>query len=144
MLISSTAFTNNGPIPINYQGALSPPLAISAVPQGTLSLALIMHDPNAVNGDYTHWIMWNINPNTTLLASDQLPQGAVVGMTSGGTAGYVNPRPPQGSGRHHYIFELYALNASIDMSADTPPDAASLEIRSHAIAVATFTGTVDA
>lgn len=144
MVITSTAFGDNAPLPTNYQGILSPPLAINGVPPGAQSLALIFHDPDAVSGDYTHWIVWNINPTTTMLASDRLPQGAVVGLTSTGTAGYVSPRPPQGSGRHHYIFELYALRTQIDMAPNSQPESASLEIREHAMAVATLTGIIDA
>ena len=61
--LSSPAFTNNGFIPSrhSYNGEnISPQLDIDQVPEGTKSLALIVDDPDAPNGTWVHWVVWNI------------------------------------------------------------------------------------
>src|SRR5437660_1199490 len=65
MVLSSSAFENNGTIPSIYTcdgSGISPPLAISNVPKNAHSLALIVEDPDAPMGTATHWIVWNISP----------------------------------------------------------------------------------
>jgi Raf kinase inhibitor-like YbhB/YbcL family protein len=144
MRITSIAFNNNDPIPPRYKGSTNPPLDISGIPEAAKSLALIMHDPDAVSGDYVHWTMWDIDPATTTILENSLPAGATLGLTSAGTPGYVGPRPPAGSGRHHYMFEMYALDTILDLLPATPIDDISSKISQHTIEKVTLTGVVDA
>jgi len=144
MRISSIAFNNNDPVPPRYKGRTNPPLDISGVPDEAKSLALIMHDPDAVSGDYIHWTLWDIDPQTTTILEDSIPTGATAGPTSAGTPGYVGPRPPSGSGRHHYTFELYALNTVLDLLPSSAPAELAQAIAAHTLAKATLIGVVDA
>ena len=77
--LESEAFVNGGVIPRKYgykNGNQSPPLKISGIPENTSSLALIMDDPDAmgaVGKVWVHWVLWNINPNTTALKENSIP-----------------------------------------------------------------------
>src|SRR5690348_1063049 len=107
--LTSAAFTNNGVIPVRYTcngQNLSPPLTIADVPNGAKSLALILHDPDAPRGNFTHWLLWNVGPQLSSLAEGTVPAGARQGMADFGKVAYGGPCPP--SGTHRYMFDLYA------------------------------------
>jgi Raf kinase inhibitor-like YbhB/YbcL family protein len=144
MRITSIAFNDQDPVPPRYKGNVNPPIDISGVPEQAKSLALIMHDPDAVSGDYVHWTIWDIDPRTTTILEESTPSGATAGLTTAGMPGYVGPRPPEGSGRHRYIFELYALDTVLDLLPATPLDDLSRHIKNHALDKAELTGVVDA
>lgn len=117
MQLSSSVFANNQYIPAQYtcdSENINPPLTITDVPEQTLSLALIMHDPDAPVGDFLHWTVWNINPDLKKIPQNwTLPPGSVEGLTDFGRSGYGGPCPP--SGIHRYFFELYALDTTLDL-----------------------------
>ncbi len=120
MKITSTAFTDGEKIPAEYTcdgQNINPPLTISGVPSGVKSLVLIVDDPDAPAGTWTHWTLWNIPPTTTEIAANSVPTGAVAGQTSFGQSGYGGPCPPSGS--HHYWFKLYALDTTLNLPATT-------------------------
>lgn len=144
MRITSFAFNNNDELPPRYKGNVNPPLTITDVPKAAKSLALIMHDPDAVSSDYIHWVIWDIDPTTTEILEDGAPSGSTEGITSAGTTGYIGPKPPAGSGTHHYIFELYALDQALDLLPGTPPDSFKTAVAKHTIAQASLTGVVHA
>ena len=144
MHIASIAFNNNDPVPPRYKGSTNPPLDISGVPDKAKSLALIMHDPDGVSGDYTHWTLWDIDPRTPTILEGSLPPGAIAGPTSAGTPGYIGPKPPEGSGRHHYIFELYALDTKLDLLPATSVADLRTHIARHTIEKTELIGVVDA
>lgn len=111
MEIKSTAFENNGNIPVKYtcQGDdINPQLSFLNVLENAKSLVLIVDDPDAPMGTFTHWILFNINPETAEISEDSVPAGSVSGLTSAGETKYVGPCPP--SGTHRYFFKLYALS----------------------------------
>lgn len=92
----------------------SPQVAWSGIPAGTKSLVLILEDPDAPNGIYTHWLVYNIPPRDGELAQGQpnakvLSNEAQQGDSSTGERGYKTPCPPIGT-IHRYIFRLYALD----------------------------------
>ena len=135
MSLASPAFTDNGEIPAKYGcsgggQAVSPPLTIGGVPAAAKSLALIVDDPDAPGGTFTHWLVWNIAPSTTSIAEGLPPAGASEGKNGYGKTGWGSPCPP--SGEHHYIFVLYAL--------DAPQIAGADEIPKHAVAQAKLIG----
>lgn len=120
MELSSPDFENNGLIPSRFTcdgENVNPNLEIKNIPEGTESLALIMDDPDAPNGTYTHWAVWNIDPSTDKIISGSLPIGAVEGETSFGETGYGGPCPP--TGIHRYFFKLYALSSELDLDPST-------------------------
>jgi Raf kinase inhibitor-like YbhB/YbcL family protein len=120
--VTSSAFSEGQMIPARYARKgenVSPPLAWTNVPAGTQSFALIVDDPDAPVGDWVHWIVFNLPPDTTSLpegikANADLPGQAVQGKNGWGETGYGGPQPP--SGTHRYIFSLYALDTLL------PPD----------------------
>jgi len=131
--ITSTAFQPGGSIPSKYtceDGDLSPPLAWSAAPPGTKSLALIVDDPDAPDPAkpqrvYVHWVVYNISATTIALPENAskkgLPKGAVQGKNDWGKAEYGGPCPP--IGRHRYFFKLYALDTELTvLSSPTKGD----------------------
>lgn len=120
MKITSPVFNNNDYIPAKYTcdgENISPPLAIAEVPEKTLSLVLIMDDPDAPTGTWVHWTIWNINPKTTEVKENSVPEASVQGVTSFGDKVYGGPCPP--SNTHHYFFKLYALDTKLDLLSDS-------------------------
>lgn len=112
MQLTSPAFAPNQMIPIKFTckgGNISPALEWKNIPSGTESLALIVDDPDATNGTYTHWVIYNIPKNSTgLKEGTKLSDGEVLGLNSSKQNNYAGPCPP--SGTHHYNFTLYALS----------------------------------
>jgi Raf kinase inhibitor-like YbhB/YbcL family protein len=88
------------------------------VPKGTKELALIVDDPDAPSGTFTHWVLAGISPSTRSIARGATPRGADVGNASIGRPLYVPMCPPPGPA-HHYVFTLYALKKQVDL----PPGA---------------------
>lgn len=143
MDLTSPAFGVQQAIPANHthKGAgISPPLMISNTPPGTQSLALIMHDPDAPKGDFTHWTVWNISATAGVLPEGRVPAGALQGTNDFGRMEYGPPAPPAGT--HHYIFDLYALNAQLPLPAGARLDALQTAMEGHILAQAQLVGTV--
>jgi Raf kinase inhibitor-like YbhB/YbcL family protein len=125
----TTAFYDDDWIPAQYTcgvaEASSPAVQWSDAPQGTASFALIFHDTDAAPGkgvqDVTHWILWNIPAPAVQLAAGLAPETSPDGIQQGknirGLNGYQPPCPPAGARPHHYIFELYALDAKLELPA---------------------------
>jgi Raf kinase inhibitor-like YbhB/YbcL family protein len=96
---------------------VSPPLAWAGAPANTQSFALILDDPDAPVGTFTHWLVWNLPAATTELAENlpktpQLPGGGAQGRNDFGKVGYGGPCPPPGK-PHRYYFRLFALDATL-------------------------------
>lgn len=121
MQISSPAFVAGGIIPSEYTCKASdynPQLNITNVAlEDVKSLALIMDDPDAPNGTWVHWVMYNIDPKTTVISKNSVPSGAQQGLNSWGTVKYGGPCPP--SGTHRYYFKVYALDTTLSLSNPT-------------------------
>lgn len=131
LTITSPAFADGAIIPIGSpitgRGGMSPELNWTGVPDGTESYALILHDIdvsfNGATGDVLHWIVWNIPGSASGLPSGGVPEGAVTGNGQFGNM-YFGPAAPAGERYHHYVFELYALNSTLDL----PPTAGRAEL----------------
>lgn len=118
----SPAFKEGQAIPKKYtckDQNINPPLNIVGPPVDAKSFALIMHDPDAIGGDFVHWTMWNLDRSTEAIEEGHPPVNAIEGANGTDKSGYIGPCPPTGSGTHHYIFELYALNSNPGISAGT-------------------------
>jgi len=117
MKLTSPVFIHNSFLPAKFTCAgedINPPLSISEIPSVAKSLVLIVDDPDAPGGDWVHWLVWNISPETKDIAENSIPPGAVLGTTDFGRSNWEGPCPP--SGIHHYQFKLYALNDIIDLA----------------------------
>ena len=144
MTLTTTAWADGGQIPAKYTQAgdqVSPPLSWSNVPDGVTSFVLIAHDVDAAAGngtdDILHWMLWNIPATATGLA-EGVPQGAQLAdgtrQISASGPYYRGPGAPAGGPAHHYVFELFALDAPVDVPAVGAPPAQTRAAVSAAMA----------
>lgn len=148
--LTSSAFADGERIPARYTADgdnLSPPLAWSGAPEGTVSFVLIVDDPDAPRGTFTHWVLYAI-PGTRADLPTDVPTkdtvrdlgGAKQGLNNFGMVGYAGPAPPRGP-VHHYRFTLYALSAQLEL----PPRAERGEVEkamaTHLLGQARLVGT---
>ena len=150
MFITSPSFNNNERIPQKFTcdgfdkltaggGNVNPELDIGNVPAGAKSLALIMDDPDApMASGFTHWLVWNIDPEVANIGEGSIPSGSVEGKNDSGKVGYVGPCPP--SGIHHYHFTIYALNTMLDLKSGSDKASLQSEINKYLIAKADLVG----
>ena len=116
--VSSSAFSPGGKIPPQFtcKGAnVNPPLEFHGVPSHAKSLALIVEDPDAPAGLFTHWLVWNIAPTAGQIGEKSAPPGAMQGTNDFGKSGYGGPCPP--SGTHRYFFRVIALDQQLDLKS---------------------------
>lgn len=140
--ITSSVFNEGGQIPTEYtcEGKnVNPPIEISNIPEGTRSLAILIDDPDATIGSWTHWLIWNIDPNVDRIDPSSVPEGAEEGTNDFGVVGYGGPCPP--GGEHHYRFVVYALDVPVlDLESTVRRPAAVRAFRKHEIEKAILTG----
>ncbi|HOO57453.1 MAG TPA: YbhB/YbcL family Raf kinase inhibitor-like protein [bacterium] len=147
--LTSPAFENGQRIPAEFtcEGTdISPELNWSTPPESTLELVLIMDDPDAPMGTWTHWLIYAMSPALTSLPENVEKSSTVAsiqakqGITSFRRPGYGGPCPPPGPD-HRYFFRLYA----VDTATNLPPDASKAElekaIQGHVIGKAELMGT---
>lgn len=110
MILTSSAFEHNTKIPKKFTcdgdppaGGINPELLVHNIPDAAKSLALIVYDPDAPGGVFTHWLLYDIDPKTEIIKEESTPPSAVVEMN------YIGPCPPDGK-PHRYFFKLYALD----------------------------------
>jgi Raf kinase inhibitor-like YbhB/YbcL family protein len=141
MRLTSPGFKDNGRIPARYTcdgDNMNPELRIENVPAGTKSLALVMEDPDAPNGLWVHWVLWNIGPRVTTLVEQAEPREVVIGKNSWGHNQYGGPCPP--SGTHRYIFRLYALDTSLELAGTASKGQLDVAMQDHILEEAVLTG----
>ncbi|MFA5335754.1 MAG: YbhB/YbcL family Raf kinase inhibitor-like protein [Candidatus Omnitrophota bacterium] len=108
MKLTSPDFTDRGSLPKKFTvdgSGINPSLYIEGVPAGAQSLVLIMDDPDAVGGNFTHWLVYDI-PVVNKIRENSIPGNQ--GLNTAGELDYVSPMPP--SGTHKYTFKVYALD----------------------------------
>ena len=141
----SSAFSEGGWIPELHscQGAdISPSLEWSAAPVETRSFTLIVEDPDAPRGVWTHWVLYDIGPKVQALSQGFRPGAlGVSGTNDFGNPGYGGPCPPKGHGPHRYFFRLSALSVA---TVGLPPGATRAELleamKRHVLADAQYMG----
>jgi Raf kinase inhibitor-like YbhB/YbcL family protein len=147
LTLSTSAFSPGGDIPEKFtcSGAdLSPALTWSNVPLTTKTLALIVDDPDAPSGTFTHWVLYNQPPGAQGLqegvpGTAQLPGGTLQGMNSAHSVGYHGPCPPPGK-PHRYYFKLYALDSRLDLQSGANKSELEQAIQGHILAQAEYMG----
>ena len=147
--ITSSAFTEGQPIPPKHACTgdpassfkdVSPELSWSEPPAGTQSFALIMDDPDAPNGTWDHWILFNI-PASTRGLPESMPVNSEFpgGNNSWGRTGYGGPCPPNGT--HRYYFKLYALDEMLAISPGATKGELEKAMVGHILAQGELMGT---
>jgi Raf kinase inhibitor-like YbhB/YbcL family protein len=119
--LTSAAFADGGTIPKRYTADgedVSPALTWHGAPPGTASFALVVEDPDAPHGLFTHWLIWNIGAESRRLDEEIPNEPELAGMRQGengfGRIGWGGPSPPKGP-PHRYVFRLYALDAKLPL-----------------------------
>jgi Raf kinase inhibitor-like YbhB/YbcL family protein len=149
--LTSSSFSPQGEIPSRHtcegQDA-SPALSWSSLPAGTMSLALIVDDPDAPDPSapqttWVHWVVYNIPPTASGLpegvrAAD-LPAGTREGRNDWQSPGYRGPCPP--IGRHRYFHRLFALDAVLSDLGTPTKNALEQAMRGHVLSQANLIGT---
>jgi Raf kinase inhibitor-like YbhB/YbcL family protein len=150
--LMSSAYTEGSMIPTQYSCAdpngASPAISWSNPPAAAVSFAVIFHDTDAapMKGvmDVTHWIFWNIPATSTSVGAgvkpDSSPDGIVQGSNVRKVNGFQPPCPPPGATPHHYIFELYALDAKVDLPVGSARADLLKAMDGHVIGKATYVG----
>ena len=139
MRITTTAFEHEGDIPSRHTcdgPDISPALAIDDLPPGTVSLALVMDDPDAPRGTWVHWVAYDIEPVSAI--AEGVAALGTPGTNSWGRTGYGGPCPP--SGRHRYIFALYALDTRLGLAPGADKEALSVALDGHVLARSVLRG----
>lgn len=116
MEITTSAFKESESIPAKFTcdgENINPELNFLNISGNAKSLVLIMDDPDAVSGTFTHWIIYNIDPKTETISENSIPKGSKQGLNDAGKANYTGPCPP--SGTHRYYFKLYALDTILTL-----------------------------
>ena len=145
--LRSPAFAANASLPMEAtcDGAdRSPALAWSDPPAGTQAFALLVDDPDAPNGVFIHWILFNIPATSRSLpaglpADAVLPDGSRQGKNDFGHLGYNGPCPPPGPA-HHYRFTLWALDQPLDLQPGADRAAFLAAVQRHALASGQLVG----
>lgn len=138
MRISSPAFKPGGNIPSRYacEGeGINPPLDIKQIPAEAKSMVLIIEDPDAAMGTWLHWLVWNI-PIVHYINENDVPGDQ--GLNDFGKIEYGGPCPPDG--RHRYYFNLYALDALLDLPEGSSRKAVEAAMQNHIIAYGQLMG----
>ncbi|WP_181691125.1 YbhB/YbcL family Raf kinase inhibitor-like protein [Natronomonas sp. LN261] len=148
LTLTSPAFADGGRIPEQhgYEAEnVNPPLEIENVPDGAESLALVVDDPDAVEPAgkvWDHWVVWNIPPGTARIPEGWTPEDATEGANDYGETGYGGPNPPDRE--HRYRFELFALDAQLELPPGTDADALRSAIEDAVIERTRLDGTYPA
>jgi hypothetical protein len=141
MSLTSPAFNDGEVIPVQYScdgENVSPDLDWFGIPEGTVSLAFIMDDPDAPVGTWIHWVLYNIPADMPGLQLGMTGVG-VDGTNSWGTTGYGGPCPPGGT--HRYFFKLFALDLNLDLAAGADKEELLAAMDGHIVGQAELMGT---
>lgn len=138
--LSSPSFEDGGMIPSKFtcDGLnVSPALKWSSFPEGVKSFALISDDPDAPAGDWVHWVIFNLPPQTHELLENVPPHktlenGARQGVNDFRKIGYGGPCPPGGT--HRYYFKIYALDIMLALEAGAPKTELLQAMKGHILA----------
>jgi len=143
MVLTVQGFADGAEIPVRFSQAApgaapgegtSPAMSWTNVPAGTQSFVLNMRDldvaRNRTTEDQAHWVVWNIPATATGMTEGQprgpqLPDGSFQISATGQV--YRGPGAPATGPRHHYMFEIYAL----DIKLDVQPAADAFETRTN-------------
>ena len=147
--VRSSAFGEGDRIPSDFtcDGAdMSPPIEWSGVPAKARSLAVIVEDPDAPAGNWTHWLVYDLPPDLTQLpagisSGEKLPVAGSQGRTDFGKTGYRGPCPPKGE--HRYFFRVYALDAIFRLKPGVSRQELSQAMQGHVLAEGALMGKYD-
>lgn len=140
--VSSTAFEHEGVLPKKYScdgGDISPPLTIDNIPANAKTLVLIHDDPDAPDGTWMHWLLYDMPvTGTSVTLAEGAPKDAVwadgtmQGRNGWGDAKYGGACPPDGT--HRYFFKFYALDTKLDLKKKRTVRKVKKAMKKHIVA----------
>ena len=134
--LTSPAFVPDGIIPAGSTcdgKNASPELHWIHPPEDTRSFALILDDPDAPSGTFTHWVLFNIPANAHSIPANASNVG-VAGRNDFQHAGYGGPCPPPNHDYHRYFFKLFSLDvASLELEEGVPRDKVEQSMAGHVL-----------
>ncbi len=142
LILKSFAFENMGVIPDKYtcKGEnINPPLEISGSTAETQSLVLILVDPDAPIKPFDHWVVFNIDPKTTVINENTIPGEGIQAQNSYGKGNYQGPCPVNGS--HRYEFQIYAMDQKLDITGGVSKAELINKMDGHVLDKGVLTGT---
>ena len=147
--VRSSSFGEGDRIPVDFtcEGAdMSPPIEWSGIPAHARSLAIIVEDPDAPAGNWTHWLVYDLPPDLKQLPAEiptggRLSIGGSQGRTDFGKTGYRGPCPPKGE--HRYFFKVYALDAMLLLKPGVSKKELFQAMRGHILAEGALMGKYD-
>lgn len=131
--VTSPVFKEGEEIPSKYTcdgDNINPPIIFNNLPENSVSVAIIMEDPDAPKGTFDHWLVWNISANINEITEDFIP--GIEGKNSFGEYRYGGPCPPNGT--HRYFFYVYALDITLDLPMETNKQELIKAMEGHVLA----------
>lgn len=141
MKIEIDAFAEGESIPTQHSkkgGNVSPAIAFHDLPRHTKSLVLILDDPDAPRGLFTHWLVYNIEPSVGEFRQNEVPEKATQGKNSWGETCYGGPQPPDRE--HRYFFHLYALDTLLPLGPGVSRAELEREMDGHVLGETEYMG----
>ena len=141
--VTSAGFADGEVIPVRYTcdgENPAPPLAWTGVPEAARGLAVLVEDPDAPDGTFVHWTLFDVPADLPGLETGEVPTNAREGENSFGDRGYGGPCPPEGDEPHRYVFVIYALDGTLGVDAGASPADVRAAIGRRAIARGELTG----
>jgi Raf kinase inhibitor-like YbhB/YbcL family protein len=144
LTVTSPIFAPGAAVPVDFtcDGAdRSPPLTLSAPPANARSLAIVVDDPDGPGGTFTHWIVYNLRPDTLSIAeaADLGTSGGISGTNDFKRLGYSGPCPPKFE-EHRYRFRVVALDALIHPEPPATREAIDAAMNGHVIGQGSLVG----
>jgi Raf kinase inhibitor-like YbhB/YbcL family protein len=148
--VTSPAFAEGARIPVDHTcdgKDLIPDVVLSSPPENTKSLILLVDDPDASSGTFTHMVLFNVSPEARKIGSANDPSGtptgagdaARFGLNDFQVARYSGPCPPKGEG-HRYRFRVIALDIASNLPEGASKGQVDEAMDGHIIGEGTLTG----
>jgi Raf kinase inhibitor-like YbhB/YbcL family protein len=142
--VTSPAFDDGAPVPVRFTcdgDEVSPPLAWAADASAAdvAAWAVVVDDPDAPDGTFTHWVLLDVPERTRSLAEGEVPAGAAQADNSAGASAWTGPCPPEGI--HHYRFTVYGLGEPTGLGDGADLGDALAAVGDAAVTEGTLTGT---
>ncbi len=141
--LNSTAFKGGASIPARFTcdgQNLSPQLDWSGAPAPAKSFVLIVDDPDAPSGTFTHCVLFDVPGNAHSLSEGQQGVGHS-GRNDFSKNDYGGPCPPRGHGAHRYFFTLSALDvATLGLSDGATRQQVEAKMQGHVVGTAKVMG----
>jgi Raf kinase inhibitor-like YbhB/YbcL family protein len=141
--VSSPTISEGRKIPVEFtcDGADVPPdLSWDEVPAETAEIVIVVDDPDAPGGTFTHWTVWGVDPAGRLVGDDP-PSDAAQGSNDFGGVGYQGPCPPEGDDPHRYRFRVVALDSHLDLPEGAGPDEVSEAMEGRVVGAGELTAS---